>query len=214
MSHIDITVSLNPQMIVWEDDEKPVFERMLSIAGGDSCNVTRFRMSCHTGTHMDAPCHFFEDGKTVDEISLDQLMGDVFVAEVNQKQITAEVIGSLGLPDCQRILFNTGSSALYQQKGFNPDFSALTESGAQELAARDIKLVGIDYLSIEHPDATHQYPAHQILLDKNIVILEGLNLSQVSPGWYQLMALPLKLSGTDGAPIRALLFPPNHRTIK
>ncbi len=203
---IDISVALDPFTVVWHDEEKPEFQKQLSISNGDGCNVTSFKMNCHTGTHMDAPFHFINDGKTVAEIDLDILIGDVLVAQVSEKKISAEVIQSLKLPACQRVLFNTGSSNLYHHKKFNPDFSALTECGASLLVDMGVKLVGIDYLSIEHDD-TDLYPVHRILLANNVVILEGLNLENVSTGWYHLMALPLKLIGTEGAPARVLLFP-------
>ena len=148
MTCIDISVALEADTVVWQDEDKPEFHKLFSIANGDGCNVTSFKMSCHTGTHMDAPYHFVDKGKRTDEINLDILMGEVLIAKVNEKKISAEVIRSLKLPACKRLLLKTGSSGLYHQKTFNADFSALTACGAALLVEMGIQLVGIEYLSI------------------------------------------------------------------
>jgi arylformamidase len=207
MRTYDITLTISPEMIVWPGDPKVSIQQISSIASGDSANVSQISMSCHTGTHVDAPHHFLNDGKTVEELSLDLLVGRAYVLylpEVNL--ITASTLMRAEIPPrTRRLLFKTRNSELWKnsQHEFQTDFVGLSVDAAEYLVDRNVRLVGIDYLSI----APYKLgtPVHTILLNAGVVVIEGLNLSQVSPGRYTLHCLPLKLGGGDGAPTRCIL---------
>jgi arylformamidase len=182
-------------------------ERTSSIASGDNSNVSHIKMSCHTGTHVDAPDHFLNNGKTVEALSLDLLVGRAYVLHLpDVNLITASVLMQADIPPrTRRLLFKTRNSE-YWEKGsseFHTDFVGLSVDAAELLVDRNVKLVGIDYLSI----APYKMgtPVHTILLNAGMVVIEGLDLSQVSQGRYTLHCLPLKLGGADGAPTRAIL---------
>ena len=207
MRTYDITLTITPQMTVWPGDPPVIMERTRSIALGDNANVSQIKMSCHTGTHVDAPDHFLNNGKTVEALSLDLLVGRAYVLYLpDVNLITASVLMQADIPPrTRRLLFKTRNSE-YWAKGnseFQADFVGLSVDAAELLVDRNVKLVGIDYLSI----APYKMgsPVHTILLNAGVVVIEGLDLSQVSQGRYTLHCLPLKLGGADGAPTRAIL---------
>ena len=207
MRTYDITLTITPQSIVWPGDPPVIMERTSSIASGDHSNVSHIKMSCHTGTHVDAPDHFLNNGKTVEALSLDLLVGRAYVLHLpDVNLITASVLMQADIPPrTRRLLFKTRNSE-YWEKGsseFHTDFVGLSVDAAELLVDRNVKLVGIDYLSI----APYKMgtPVHTILLNAGVVVIEGLDLSQVSQGRYTLHCLPLKLGGADGAPTRAIL---------
>jgi len=207
MRTYDITLTITPQSIVWPGDPPVIMERTSSIASGDNSNVSHIKMSCHTGTHVDAPDHFLNNGKTVEALSLDLLVGRAYVLHLpDVNLITASVLMQADIPPrTRRLLFKTRNSE-YWEKGsseFHTDFVGLSVDAAELLVDRNVKLVGIDYLSI----APYKMgtPVHTILLNAGVVVIEGLDLSQVSQGRYTLHCLPLKLGGADGAPTRAIL---------
>jgi len=207
MRTYDITLTITPQSIVWPGDPPVIMERTSSIASGDNSNVSHIKMSCHTGTHVDAPDHFLNNGKTVEALSLDLLVGRAYVLHLpDVNLITASVLMQADIPPrTRRLLFKTRNSE-YWEKGsseFHTDFVGLSVDAAELLVDRNVKLVGIDYLSI----APYKMgtPVHTILLNAGMVVIEGLDLSQVSQGRYTLHCLPLKLGGADGAPTRAIL---------
>jgi arylformamidase len=207
MRTYDITLTVTPQMIVWPGDPPVNMQRISCIESGDSSNVTQITMSCHTGTHVDAPDHFLNNGKTVESLSLDLLVGRAYVLHLpNVNMITASVLMDADIPPrTRRLLFKTRNSEYWANGGmdFQTDFVGLSVDAAELLVDRNVKLVGIDYLSIA-PFKMGK-PVHTILLDAGVVVLEGLDLSQVSQGRYTLHCLPLKLGGADGAPTRAVL---------
>jgi arylformamidase len=182
-------------------------QRLSSIAAGDSSNVTQITMSCHTGTHVDAPDHFLDNGKTVENLSIDLMVGRAYVLHLpGVKLITASVLMDAEIPPrTRRLLFKTRNSDLWANgnKEFQTDFVGLSVDAAELLVDRNVKLVGIDYLSIAPYKLGKQ--VHTILLDAGVVVIEGLDLSKVSQGRYTLHCLPLKLGGADGAPTRAVL---------
>ena len=207
MRTYDITLTITPQMIVWPGDPTVNIQRISSIASGDTANVSQMTMSCHTGTHVDAPDHFLNNGKTTEGLSLDLLVGRAYVLNLpDVSVITASVLMRAEIPPrTRRLLFKTRNSE-YWAKGnneFHTDFVGLSVDAAELLVDRNVRLVGIDYLSI----APYKLgiPVHTILLNAGVVVLEGLDLSQVSQGRYTLHCLPLKLGGTDGAPTRCIL---------
>jgi len=207
MRTYDITLTITPEMIVWPGDPPVNMHRTSSIASGDSSNVTQISMSCHTGTHVDAPDHFMNNGKTVESLSLDLLVGRAYVLHLpNVNLITASILMDADIPPrTRRLLFKTRNSDYWANgnKEFQADFVGLSVDAAELLVDRNVKLVGIDYLSIA--PYKQGRPVHTILLDAGMVVIEGLDLSRVSQGRYTLHCLPLKLGGAEGAPTRAIL---------
>jgi arylformamidase len=207
MRTYDITLTITPQLIVWPGDSPVVIKRTSSIALGDNSNVSQVTMSCHTGTHVDAPHHFLNNGKTVDNLSLDLLIGRAYVLYLPDiNMITASILMDADIPPrTRRLLFKTRNSDYWANGNneFQTDFVGLSVDAAELLVDRNVKLVGIDYLSIAPYKMST--PVHTILLNAGMVVIEGLDLSQVSQGRYTLHCLPLKLGGADGAPTRAIL---------
>lgn len=200
----DITLPLSPELPVYPGDPPISVESWNSIADGDSANVSRLHMGSHSGTHIDAPYHFNDAGKSVDELDLDTLIGKALVVELaGVKEIGRRELERLHVKGAERVLIKTDNSALWGEREFRSDYAALTVEGAQFLREAGVKLVGIDYLSIEGFDGSGE--VHRTLLNGGILVLEGLNLSDVRHGEYRLICLPLKLKGGDGAPVRALL---------
>jgi arylformamidase len=204
MKIYDITVALSEDLPLFPGDPPVKIEPETMLARGDSANVSRITMSTHSGTHLDPPRHFNDHGNTIDTLPLSLFVGRAQVAEINGIQaIGREELSRLPLEGEERLLLKTDNSLLWDQPGFSGDFAHLTPVGARYLVEKGIKLIGIDYLSIEsiHGDGE----VHRLLLDNGVVILEGLNLTGIVAGSYELICLPLKISGGDGAPVRAVL---------
>jgi arylformamidase len=209
MKIFDISVSIHPKLPVWPGDPPVVLERYRQQTKGDASNDSRLACSVHCGTHIDAPAHFIEKGTTIEQLSLDSLVGSATVVEFSEiDRITPNLLETQQI-DAQtdRLLLKTKNSELWAdpEHAFYPDFVALSAESARWIVNRGIQLVGIDYLSIQmFKDA--EPLTHRILLEAGVVILEGLDLRAVEPGNYQLICLPLKLTGSDGAPARAILI--------
>jgi arylformamidase len=208
MTIYDISLTISPSLPVWPGDPPVNMPQTVSMDAGEEYNLTRLDISAHTGTHVDAPHHFLNDGRTVENLPLDVLTGPCYVTQLPDDidEITAEVLGRMSLPSgLTRILFGTRNSKLWAQgqTEFQENFVAISADGAEWLVAYGVKLVGIDYLSVA--PYTDSVPTHEILLRSGIVALEGVDLSQVPRGFYDLYCLPLKLAGADGAPARAIL---------
>jgi len=209
MKIIDISLPLSPQVPTWPGNAPYELHPVKRLASGDSSNVSRVLMGTHTGTHVDAPRHFFDQARTVDELALTVLVGPCRVAEVpgppGRRSLSAsDVQQATGSPTPERLLLKTPNSALWGSEAFTPDFASVSAEAAQWMVDSGVRLVGIDYLSIEafkNPGA----PTHHILLGAGVVIIEGLNLADVEPGTYELTCLPLRLAGSDGAPARVIL---------
>ena len=209
MKIFDISVPIHPQLPVWPGDPQVVLERYRQLSEGDASNDSRLACSVHCGTHVDAPAHFVENGATVEQLPLDMLVGSATVAEFPEiDRITPDLLETQKLvPKTKRLLLKTKNSDLWKNPDheFNPDFVALSSESARWMVSKGIKLVGIDYLSIQlFKDA--EPLTHRILLEAGIIIIEGLNLHAVQPGVYQLICLPIKLAGSEGAPARAILI--------
>ncbi len=171
---------------------------------GDHNNSSALNMSVHSGTHVDAPFHFVPNGATIDSLPLDLFIGPALVHAVEaDRYITAEHIAAMDTGDVTRVLFKTRNSQLLQQSTYDPDFVAFSVEAAEALVSRGIKLVGLDYLSVAHAD--EQIPVHRAFLDHGVALLEGVNLSEIIPGRYELVCFPVRLRGCDGAPCRAVL---------
>ena len=204
---IDITVPLTTEMPIWPGFKGIRITPIKRMDRGDSFNISRLDCNLHTGTHVDAPSHFLQNGTTVKQLPLDVLVGPSYVAHLpDAADITADDLSDLNLPSgIERLLLRTRNSELWAAKTtrFNKDFVALTYDAAQWIVDKGIRLIGVDYLSVQRyrDDAR----THQILLGADTIALEGLNLSNVKSGFYELICLPLRLVGADGAPIRAIL---------
>jgi len=209
MKIYDISLPLSSAMPVWPGDPSILIEQVESMEKGADYNLTRVAASVHSGTHVDAPRHFICNGIPVDQLSLDVLTGPCAVAQLpdSAPAITVETLESLFLPEGTiRLLFRTRNSLLWArgESRFQEDFVAITESGARWLVDRGVLLVGIDYLSVApFLDST---PTHQVLLGAGVIVIEGLDLSSVPQGVYDLYCLPLKLRDAEGAPARAILI--------
>lgn len=205
---IDVTLTFSPSLPCWPGDPAPQMERIQDMSRGDECNVTKINSHVHAGTHVDAPVHFLNSGDGVDQLSLDILIGNVTVVEILDKNaIDVDDLERMCLPvDTKRLLFKTRNSDLWNDPthDFVEDFVALTPAAAEWVVSRGIALVGIDYLSIERyrePDNA----THHALLGNGVVVVEGLDLRKASPGLYRMICLPMKISGSDGAPARVVL---------
>jgi len=204
---IDISVSLNADMPIWPGSVGIQISRQKSIDNGDEVNNSILKCDVHVGTHIDAPLHFVSDGKSVDQLELDALMGPAYVIYLpDVDAISKKILVDLNIPDpVQRILFRTRNSELWEKKPheFVKTYVGLTPDAAQWIVDNGICLVGIDYLSIQCYDSDSD--THKILLNSGVVIVEGLNLANVQPGLYEFICLPIKLTGSEGAPARAVL---------
>lgn len=209
MRILDISVPVSSELPVWPGDPRVVLEQFRAISKGNTSTDSRLACSVHSGTHVDAPGHFIENGPTVEQLELDVLIGKASVVELlNADIITPESLEAQTIPaETRRLIFKTKNSALWSDPGhqFNPDFVALTSAAADWIVRKGIRLVGIDYLSVQIFKDKEPL-THRILLEAGVVILEGINLQNVRPGIYQLICLPMKLDGIEGAPARAVLI--------
>jgi len=204
---IDITVPLTTEMPIWPGSKGIRITPTMRLEEGDSSNVSRLDCDLHTGTHVDAPRHFLQNGATVEQLPLDILVGPSFVAHLpDATDITPRNLTDLNLPSgIERLLLRTCNSELWAAKTteFREDFVALTHEAAQWIVDKGISLIGVDYLSVQRYGDDNL--THQILLDADTIVLEGLNLSNVKTGFYELSCLPLKLVDVEAAPARAIL---------
>jgi len=203
---IDVSVALHSGMVHWPDNPPVRIERMLDLEHGDAANVSRISMGSHTGTHMAAPLPFVREGKSLDEMPLDATIGRARVIEVGDPDsVKPADLHSHEIRSGERILFKTRNSALsWPSRAFIEDFVYVSQEAARYLAARNVRTIGIDYLSVGgfREDGVE---THRALLEAGIWVVEGLDLSEVEPGEYELVCLPVKVRGSDGAPARAIL---------
>ena len=208
MDWLDISVPIDERIATFTGD--PPYRRELhaSMAAGAICNVSRLDMGAHTGTHIDAPRHFIDGAAGVEATPLDATIGPAWVVDATglSATIRASDLAGLGIPEGEtRLLFKTRNSALWDRGAFSPDFLAFGADAATALAERGTRLVGIDYLSIA--PFGDPVDTHVAFLGAGVVVLEGTDLRAVEPGPYELLAAPIRLVGSDGAPVRALLRP-------
>lgn len=205
---IDISVTTSNETPVWPGHENVRIRQIATHENGDVAEITHIDMGAHTATHLDAPRHFVPGGGLVDGLDLDTLVGTCFVHHVTRTGIlTKEYFAAQALPDdCTRLLLKIDDHAgrLYQPT-FYEDYTAIDHTAAKYLIDRGLKLIGTDYLSIG-PFHNGNVETHQELLGNGIIIVEGLDLSKVDEGNYQLICLPIKIA-CDGAPCRAILMP-------
>jgi arylformamidase len=209
MPIFDISVPISAATPVYPGDPAIEISDYLALARGDAANVSMLRFGAHTATHVDAPAHFIQNAPGIPQLSLETLIGTARVIEVptSVRAISIDHLGEIG--EATRVLFKTRNSAFWrdpQASVFREDYTYLTAAAARHLVERGVRLVGIDYLSIEQFKSTG-FETHLALLSEGVVILEGLDLGAVAAGVYELICLPLKLAGGsgDGSPARAVL---------
>jgi arylformamidase len=205
---IDVSVTVRHGMPHWPGNPPIVMQRAMELTRGHACNLSHLAMGVHTGTHMDAPVHFIHQAAGVDQMPLTATMGLARVIEITDpREITAEELREHRLQAGERVLFRTSNSPrCWQADRFVEDFVYISEPAAEYLAEMRVRTVGVDYLSVGgyHADGAK---IHRILLTAGIWIIEGLDLSAVRAGRYDMICLPVKLHGSDGAPARAILRP-------
>ena len=208
MKIYDISVLVWDGLPTWPGDPKLMMDLASSIALGNVANVTHLDMGAHTGTHLDAPFHFDKNGSGIDQLPLETLIGPCRVFDLTDVtgDITAAALEKCDWRGVKRALFKTRNSRHWAQgdQEFDKGFTALGADSAAHLIEHGVELVGIDYLSVE-AFGSKAHPVHEILLGMGVVIVESLNLSEVPAGDYELIALPVKLKGADGAPARVVL---------
>lgn len=205
MKYYDISLNLSAETVCWVTS--PPFELIerRRISKGDHNNSSALHMSAHSGTHLDAPFHFVPGGATIESLPLELFIGPALVQTVDAgRYITKEHVDAVDLKGESRILFKTRNSHLLHKPAYDPDFVAFSVEAAQALVARGVKLVGLDYLSVAHA-GDEQVPVHRAFLDHGVILLEGVDLSEIKPGRYELICFPIRLRGLDGAPCRAVL---------
>ncbi len=202
----DLTLPLSPEIITLPGDPHPRFEAVKSIPRGDAYNLTAMTLGTHTGTHIDVPRHFYDDGMTIEEIPFDRLIGPARVIEITDHR-------AVDRPDLERhavrpkeiLLLKTDNSSLIVKDAFDPGFTYLTPDGARYLVEVGIRTLGFDYFSVEKLD--NPIPeVHYLLLGNRIIVIEGLDLSRVAAGEYFMVALPLKVKDGNGSPTRVVLI--------
>jgi arylformamidase len=204
---IDVSLPVGPDMPTWPDDPRVELHPTSRIADGDPANVSSLSLGTHTGTHVDPPVHFIEGADAIDNVSLEALVGEAVVADLR----AADAIGpaeleALALPEgTERLLCRTRNSEAWADGSLPSDYVAVTPEGARWIVDRGLRLVGVDFLSVERggePD----FPVHTTLLGNGVVVVEGLDLRAAEPGTYTFACLPLRIAGGDGGPARACLI--------
>jgi arylformamidase len=205
----DVTLTIRPGMTIWGDEPGPTITPLRRIAKGDTANASTVCLGDHTGTHVDPPLHYIEGGTAADALPIDALLGPCAVlAFEGDGHVSAEFLERAAPKGATRLLFKTRNSARWADPahGFTRDITAVSASAARWAVDHGVRLVGIDYLTIE-PQGPEKagYPTHHALLGAGVVIIEGLDLRAVRPGDYELVCAPMKIGGADGAPARVFL---------
>lgn len=204
MKIYDVTVPLSKELVVYPGDPHVKITRRTKVNDNEAkWNLSRYTFSSHAGTHVDPPFHLIEDGVTVDKLPLELLMGPARVVEISAPYIDEAVLAEFDFTPDARLLFKTRNSYLWSQKNFVKDYVYMTAGAARLLVNDGIKVVGIDYLSVDKFDSEPE--THMTLLSGGAIIIEGLDLRDIEPGNYEMICLPLKVAGGDGAPARVVL---------
>jgi arylformamidase len=208
MKLIDVTVPLDGNLPAYPGNTPFTLEPIKRIAEGGSSNVSALHMSAHAGTHVDAPRHMFDEGAGAESLPLELLCGRTRVIEVaTRRGVTADDLRPFDLHEDVRVLIKTHNSWLWGDRTFHDTFVGIAESAAHHLVANGVKVLGVDYLTVEEFKKPG-HPAHKTLMRGGTVIIEGLNLRDVEPGSYDMICLPLPIVGSDGAPARVILRRP------
>lgn len=203
----DVSVPLGPALPTWPGDPRLETRYFRSYDAGDPLQATALSLSAHTGTHMDSMRHFVRDGRTMSDWVPADTVGAARVVEIrNDTSIDVDDIAPLDLQPGERVLFRTrNSDHPWFSAPFNERFICFTEASAAYLAARGVRTVGIDYLSVGN--AVNGVAVHNHILGAGIWIIEGLYLADVPAGRYEMLCLPVKLAEADGVPCRVLIRP-------
>ncbi|MEW6130652.1 MAG: cyclase family protein [Acidobacteriota bacterium] len=205
MKIYDVTVPISKELIVYPGDPPIKIKRAKTLGKNDAeYNLTTFSFGAHTGTHIDAPFHLFADGAKADELPLEMLIGPARVVEITSPRIDEEALQEFDLMADVRLLFKTRNSYLWGKNEFVQEYVYITLDAARYLIKEGVKLIGIDYLSIEK-FGSNDLPVHKEFLSAGTIIVEGLNLRDIEPGDYEMICLPLKVTESDGAPARVIL---------
>lgn len=203
---IDISRRMYPEMTVWPGDTELEITKDALIKNGAVCNISSIRMGVHTGTHVDAPLHFIDEGKDIGSLDISRFIGFVNVFELkSEKVVTADDIKALDIKRGDVVFFKTRNSLIPDEASFDIDYVYFDRTAAELLIDRGVKTVGVDYFSIDG-FMLGEYPAHTLLLSHEIGLIEGLRLKEVDEGRYFFSCLPLRIEGVDGAPARAVLL--------
>ncbi|MGE5438565.1 MAG: cyclase family protein [Bacteroidota bacterium] len=202
---IDVSAPVHSGMVHWPGEPEVSVYRISSISDGKDANVSGLSMSAHTGTHMDAPFHFIQNGKDISQVPFEALIGDALVIDVkNPEVVDLQDLRDYDIRPNDRVLFKTNNSDReWFNMGFSTNYTGLSARAAKYLAERKVQLVGIDFISI----GTHaeDEEVHRTLLGQGIWIIEGLYMKDIAEGAYEMICLPLRLIGCDGAPARTVL---------
>lgn len=207
MKIIDLTLPITEALVVWPG-EKGLRTTTVRAFSKDQVHVSDLAIGAHTGTHLDAPKHFLPNGKPLESVPLDNLVGPCRVLKLEmgkRKDVRLEDLRRFNIKRGERLLFNLGNSTHLFAKRFHEDYVAIGNEAARFLAAQKIKLIGVDYLSVERR-GNPGHPVHVSLLKAGTAIVEGLNLQNVKPGKYTLVCLPLRIVGVEASPVRAILL--------
>ena len=209
---IDVSLGIGPEMLTWPGDPAADVVPRKQMAKGDSANVSELRIGTHTGTHVDPPVHFIEGADGIDRVPLDQLYGEAVVAELAEANgpIAARDLDGLRVPEgTARLLLKTPNSKIWDQDrpSFPDRYACLSLEAAEWVVQRGIRVVGVDFLSVEEKGA-EGHPVHKTLLSNGVSIIEGLDLREAPPGPCTLLCFPLKVLDGDGGPARAALIVP------
>ena len=203
---IDVSVPLHTGMVHWPTDPSVRIERIADMDQGAVCNVSKVEMCAHVGTHMDGLNHFIKDGAPLDTIPFDAVIGPCRIIEIKDTDsVKRDELKKHNLRKGERILLKTrNSKRQWWDEDFDTRFIHISKDAAQHMVERDIRTIGIDYLSVGGYERDG-VECHQVLLGAGVWIIEGLNLTKVKPGKYDLICLPVKIRNSDGAPARAIL---------
>jgi arylformamidase len=203
----DISMDVAPGMLHY--GKRPEVYPVEQIASGQPANVSRWLIGSHTGTHVDAPLHFVEGAATVDQLALDELVGPARVVDctATDDPIDAAAVAAAGLDGATRVLFKTSNSELRLTKTrLDPSYVGIAPDAAQALVDGGVRLVGLDYITVETHANSVEWPAHRILCGAGVTILEGADLRRVADGTYFMCCLPVRLCGSEAAPARTILI--------
>lgn len=202
----DVSITDRPDMHVYPGDPTLEQTQIRAIARGDAANLTHLSLGAHTGTHVDAPAHFIDGAPTLEQVPLDRMVGPAHVLDLRGRAaVDAAALRRHEIHAGDIVLFRTDNSERWEKPGFQTDFTYVTLDAAEYLVERGVKSIGMDYLSIEQ-FGSKTFEVHKLLLGHGILVIEGLDLREITPGPYMLSCLPLKLEGVDGAPARAVLM--------
>ena len=205
-STLDVSRTISSDSLVYPGDPPLGVSKFCEIEPGCPCNISQVAWTTHFLTHVDPPLHFVPDGASLDEIPLHRFVGNAMVIEVSGDAVLAEHIPPADIIRGWNLLFKTRNSLSVESKTFDQNHVYVSDEAAAAAAQRGVNLVGIDYLSVDR-FGDENYPAHRTLLQNDVLILEGLDLSSAKAGNYILIALPLKIAKGDGSPVRAILIP-------